>query len=161
MPKRNDPANDTSGRELVITRVFDASPALVFEAWTDPKHLINWWGPTGFTNTFLEIDIKPGGVWRFIMHGPDGTNYDNRIVYMEVEKPTRLVYLHSSDREDDPRRFQVTVSFEKEGAGKTRLVMKMLFLTAEELDKVVKQYGAVEGANQTLDRLEAELVKMQ
>lgn len=67
--------------------------------FTDPGHVVHWWGPTGFTNTISEMEARPGGVWRFIMHGPDGTDYDNRIEYIEIEYPARLVYLHGSDEE--------------------------------------------------------------
>lgn len=72
--------------------------------WTDPKH-IAWWGPNGFTNTIHEMNVKPGGVWRFIMHGPDGTDYPNKILFIEVVKPERLVYTHGSDEDNDPNQF--------------------------------------------------------
>ncbi|WP_372660853.1 SRPBCC domain-containing protein [Cohnella sp.] len=88
---------------------------LVFEAWTNPKHVAQWWGPNGFTNTIHEMDVKPVGVWRFIMHGPDGVDYPNKIVYEEVVKPERLVYAHGSDEENDPERFQVTITFDDQG----------------------------------------------
>lgn len=93
------------------------------------------------------------------MHGPDGVDYPNKIVFDEVVKPERLVYTHSGDEEDDPGKFQVTVTF-AEQAGKTNLTMRALFVSATERDKVVKEYGAIEGGNQTLDRLEEELAKM-
>src|SRR5450631_188479 len=102
-------AADTSDREIVITRVFDAPRELVFKAWTDPKHLVHWWGPNGFTNTFHEVDIRPGGVWRFTMHGPDGVDYPNRIVFEEIVKPERIVYAHSGGEENDLAQFHVTV----------------------------------------------------
>src|SRR6266852_4602923 len=78
-------------REIVITRLLDAPRELAFQAWTEPQHVAHWWGPNGFTNTIHEMDVRPGGVWRFIMHGPDGTDYKNEIVYVEVVKPERLV----------------------------------------------------------------------
>src|SRR5688500_17668783 len=84
MAKRNDLTATTEDRELVITRLLNAPRELVFEAWTDPKQLLQWWGPKGFTNTFHTIEVKPGGVWKFIMHGPDGVNYPNQIIYHKI-----------------------------------------------------------------------------
>jgi uncharacterized protein YndB with AHSA1/START domain len=149
--RRDSPVEDTSEREIVITRVFDAPRVLVFEAWTDPRHLVHWWGPKGFTNTFREIDVRPGGVWRFIMHGPDGRDYQNKIVYDEIVKPERLVYSHHGD-EGEPVRFQTTVTFAEQG-GETELTMRMVFQSATERNRVVKEYRAIEGGNHTLDRL--------
>jgi uncharacterized protein YndB with AHSA1/START domain len=74
--------------------------------WTDPNHVAQWWGPKGFTNTIHEMDVRPGGVWRFVMHGPDGVDYQNKIVFIEVVKPERLVYDHVSGP-----KFHVTVTF--------------------------------------------------
>ena len=68
---RSSLTTNTAEREIVATRVFDASRELVFNMWIDPKHVAQWWGPKGFTNTIQEMDVRPGGVWRFIMHGPD------------------------------------------------------------------------------------------
>jgi uncharacterized protein YndB with AHSA1/START domain len=147
-----------SDREIVITRVFDAPCELVFEAWTNPEHVVQWWGPRGFTTTIHEMDVRPGGVWRFVMHGPDGTDYDNKVVFVEVAKPERLVYNHGGADDSDFAQFQVTVTFDAEG-NKTRLTMRMLFESAAERDRIVKEVGAIEGANQTLDRLAEYLAK--
>lgn len=149
----------TADRELVFTRVFDAPRELVWTAWTDPRHVGEWWGPRGFTTTTHEMDVRPGGVWRFVMHGPDGTDYPNRIVYTEVMRPERLAYDHGDDDGTDDVSFQVTVTFADEG-GRTRLTMRMRFASAEELRRVVEEFGAVEGANQTLDRLGEYLARM-
>lgn len=108
-------ARATSDREIVLTRVLDAPRELVFDAWTDRKHIAQWWGPRGFTTTIHEMDVRPGGVWRFMMHGPDGVDYPNRIVFREVVKPERLVYDHGSDDPADPAQFHVTVTFAKQG----------------------------------------------
>jgi uncharacterized protein YndB with AHSA1/START domain len=140
-------AEPASDRDILSTRLLNAPRELVFKAWTDPAHLVHWWGPKGFTNTFHEFDPRPGGVWRFIMHGPDGTDYKNRSVFVEVVKPERIVF----DHESGPK-FQATVTFAEEG-GKTRLTWRMRFETAAEFDRV-KGY-AVEGNRQCLDRLEA------
>jgi uncharacterized protein YndB with AHSA1/START domain len=147
---KDSSAQTTSEREIVIERVLNAPRELVFEAWTNPKHLPHWWGPTGFTTTTHEIDVRPGGVWRFIMHGPDGTDFNNRIGFVEIVKPERMIYSHGED--GAPGQFHVTVTFVSQD-GKTRLTMRSLFASAAERDKVVKEYHAIEGGNQTLDRL--------
>jgi uncharacterized protein YndB with AHSA1/START domain len=146
-------ATNMADREIVTTRVVDAPRERVFEAWIDPKQVAQWWGPNGFTNTIHEMDVRPGGVWRFVMHGPDGIDYKNKIVFDEMVKPERLVYSHVSGP-----MFHVTATFDEEG-GKTKLTMRMLFETAAERDQAVKVFGAVEGAKQTLGRLEEHVAK--
>ena len=117
-------------------------------------------GPNGFRNTTSSMAVKPGGEWRYVMHGPNGVDYPNRMRYIEVVKPERLVYLHDSGKDNDPHEFHVTVTFAREG-DKTRLTMQSLFKTAAERDRVVKEYGALEGANQTLGRLAKYLRQME
>ena len=95
---------------IITTREFDAPREPVWRAWSDPKHLAQWWGPDGFTITTSAFDIREGGVWRFVMHGPDGRDYDNRIIFDVIEKPARLLYRHGDDVE--PVRFRTTVTFE-------------------------------------------------
>jgi uncharacterized protein YndB with AHSA1/START domain len=146
----------TTDREIVITRVFDAPRELVFEAWIDPRHIGSWWGPRGFTTTIYEMDARPGGIWRFVMHGPDGVDYQNKIVYLEIAKPERLVYDHGD--EADAGHFRVTVTFAERG-NKTELTMRSVFKSAAERDEVVTKYHAIEGGNQTLDRLAGQLRK--
>ena len=149
-------AANTSPWELVFKRVFDAPRELVFEAWTDPKHLVHWFGPRGFTSTIQEMDVRPGGVWRLVMHGPDGVDYHNKMVYLEVVKPERLVYKHQPEDGYEPVDFETTVTFLERGE-KTELTMRMIFPSAAARDYVVKKHGAVEGANQTLARLAEHL----
>src|SRR5262249_44544159 len=108
---RQSELTSTADREIVVTRLFDAPRELVVRAWTEHERLVQWWGPDGFTTTIHEIDVRPGGVWRFIMHGPDGVDYGNKIVYLEVSAPERLVYLHGEDTENDAEQFHVTVTF--------------------------------------------------
>src|ERR1700722_2708103 len=134
-------------RAIIGIREFDAPRELVFAAWTDPKHLAQWWGPNGFTTTTSRFEFRPGGVWRFVMHGPDGRDYQNRVVYVEIAEPERLVYRHDSEPQ-----FQMTVTFADEG-GKTRLTARMVFESAALRDKTIKAFGAVEGLKQTLGRL--------
>jgi len=137
--------------------VFNAPRELVFDAWTDQKHLAQWWGPDGFSTTTRSIDIRAGGVWRFVMHGPDGRDYENRITYVEVMKPKRLVYRHGGGEDVEPVQFEVEVTFEDLG-GQTKLTMRMVFPSAEERARVIREYGADKGLAQTLARL-AEYVK--
>jgi len=139
----------TADREIVATRVVDAPREHVFEMFTDRQHVARWWGPKGFTSTIDEMDVRPGGVWRFVMHGPDGTDYKNKIVYDEIARPERLVYTHTGGAQ-----FQATATFTSYGE-KTVLAMRMLFGSSRERDRVVKKFGAIEGLSQTLDRLEA------
>jgi uncharacterized protein YndB with AHSA1/START domain len=151
---------DTSDRELILSRTLNAPRELVWDAWTKPEHLIQWWGPKGFTNTFHEHNPTPGGVWRFIMHGPDGTDWPNRIIYDEVVKPERLTYTHDADTDDenDPQRFHVVVTFAENG-DKTDLKMHMVMASKEALENV-KKFGAVELGIQTVDKLEEHLAGM-
>jgi uncharacterized protein YndB with AHSA1/START domain len=143
---------DVADRELIFTRLLDAPPELVFQAWTDPAHLIHWYGPKGFTTTVHQMDVRPGGEWRLTMHGPDGRDYKNRLLFVEVKKPERLVYKHEPEEGSEPVTFETTVTFAEE-QGKTRLTLRMLFPTHEERQHVVKMYGAVEGGRQTLGKL--------
>jgi uncharacterized protein YndB with AHSA1/START domain len=154
MPAKPESAAD---REIVMTRTVNAPRALVWDAWTQADHIAAWWGPNGFTTTHKEMKVAVGGVWRFTMHGPDGTDWPNRIVYREVVKPERLVYDHDDD-EIGARSFVSTVTFEDLG-GKTRITLRLAFDSKEARDATVK-FGAVEGGNQTLTRLEAHLVTM-
>ena len=149
----------TADREIIITRVLDAPRELVWKAWTDPRHVVHWWGPNGFTNTIHEMNIRPGGVWRFIMHGPDGVDYPNKIVYHEIVKPERLVYSHGSGEKSDTADFQTTVTFVEQGS-RTKVTMRALFPSAADRDRVVKEYNVIEGGNQTLGRLAGYLAKM-
>ena len=150
--RKDGSAEPLSDREIVTTRVIDVPRELVFKAWTEPEHLAQWWGPKGFTNTFQEFDLRPRGAWRFLMHGPDGVDYKNKSVFVEIVKPERIVFRHVSGP-----RFQVTATF-AEQAGQTKLTFQMLFETAAECAKV--KGFAVEANEQNLDRLEARLAKM-
>ena len=140
-------------REIVITRVFDAPRNLVFDAWTKEEHLSKWWGPRGFTTTFQRFDPQPGGTWQFIMHSPDGVDFPNTNIFVEIVKPERIVIKH-----DVFPHFLATAIFE-DVDGKIKLTYRTVFEeTAAVFDKV-KTY-AVPSAEQTLDRLEEHLASM-
>ena len=149
-------ATAQAGQELILTRILGAPRSLVFRAWTDPQHMARWWGPRGFTTTTHAMDVRSGGEWRFVMHGPDGTDYKNRIVYLEVVKPERLVYNHFGEEGDEEEKFQTTVTFRDRGTT-TEVIMRALFPTAAAREFVVEKHGAIEGGKQTLERL-AEFV---
>lgn len=148
---------ETKGREIIQTRILNAPRTLVWQMFTDPKHLVQWWGPKGFTNTFHEHSAKVGGVWRFMMHGPDGADWPNRIQYHELVPNERIAYGHGSD--DEPDQFEVEITFEDLG-GKTGLTMRTIFPSVEACE-AVKAFGAVELGAQTIDKLEKELALMQ
>lgn len=136
--------------ELYLTRVFDAPVKLVWEAWTDPKQIGQWWGPRGFTLTTRSRDLRPGGKWIYTMHGPDGVDYPNITTYYEVEKHARLVYDHGAT-ETSPPLFRVVVIFE-EIRGKTRMDMTMTLATAE-VAEATRQFIKKAGGESTWDRL--------
>lgn len=149
-------AGNISDRSLSLTRILDAPRELVWQVWTDPAHVVNWWGPDGFSNTNVSMDLRPGGFWRFVMHGPDGTDYKNLIQFTEVSRPERLVYIHRGEDETDDIHFHATILFE-ERDGKTQLSMQMVFASAEELRRLADEFGVREGAVQHLGRLAAYL----
>lgn len=148
-----------NGNELRLSRLLDAPRERVWKAWTDPAQLTHWWGPNGFSTTTHRMEVKPGGLWRFVKHGPDGTDHPNRVDYLEVVEPERLVYQHGGESDVEPVHFHVTVTFVPEGC-KTRLTMSMVFETPEELHRVDREYAAIEGANQTLARLGEHLLRL-
>jgi uncharacterized protein YndB with AHSA1/START domain len=136
--------------QITITRVYDAPVRAVWDAWTDPDQVSQWWGPRGFTLTHHSKDLRPGGHWHYTMHGPDGMDYENTTKYYEVVECSKLVYDHGGHK-DRPPLFRVTALF-TEIEGKTRLEMSMTFPTAEataETRKFIKKAGG-EG---TWDRL--------
>jgi uncharacterized protein YndB with AHSA1/START domain len=139
-------------REIVICRVIDAPRELVFRAWTDPRHISEWFGPKGFTCTTHEMDVRVGGMWRFEFVGPDGKRYDNRVVYLEIDPPKRLVFDHGTDKDDDPNRFRTTVTFDEQSNKKTVITLRQLHPTKERRDAAIG-FGAVELGLQTLDKL--------
>lgn len=151
------PADDTptSEREIAVSRLIAAPRPLVFEAFSEVRHLSEWWGPSGFTTTTHAFDFRPGGVWDFTMHGPDGTDFPNLIEYMEITPPERIVFRHGSAAED-PDAFMSTVSLTERGEA-TEVTLHSVFNTKAQRDEVVERFGAVEGAEQTLGRLAAHV----
>ena len=136
--------------EVVSARTFMHRRELIFEAWTNPERLKNWWGPNGFTNTFYEFDLRPGGKWSFTMHGPDGTNYPNESVFVKIEAPELLVFDHLSQPQ-----FQVVATFTELQEAKTRVTFRMIFKSAEQCNAL--RSFVQEKNEENFDRLEAEL----
>lgn len=140
--------------EIRSARIFRFSRELVFKAWADPGHLKNWWGPQGFTNTFHTFDFRPGGRWRFIMHGPEKGNYNNECEFLVIEPPALIAW----QRISKPL-FKVVATFEELNPGTTQLVFRQIFDNEVECNKVKK--FAVDKNEENFDRLEEELKKMK
>lgn len=141
-----------SDHEVVFHRRLDAPPELVWKIWSDPEHLRHWFGPAGFTLTTLEFAFVPGGVWRFVMHAPDGTDNPNRVVYREITPLARLVYENSWDRPGAPLLFTAVVSLEPVETG-TDFSIRLIFRDAADLKTAVEIYGVLPGGVETLERL--------
>ena len=141
----------TTDREIVISRVIDAPRELVFEAFTEVRHLSRWWGPDGFTTTTRAFEFRVGGVWDFVMHGPDGTDYQEWICWTEIAVPARIALRHGESR-GDPNAFESFLTFAPDGA-RTRLEMRTVVPTRELRDEAIEKYHAIEGGQQTLSHL--------
>ncbi|WP_028477409.1 SRPBCC family protein [Nocardia sp. CNY236] len=148
----------TTDREIVISRVVDAPRELVFEAFTHVRHLSQWWGPNGFTTTTRSFEFRKDGVWDFVMHGPDGTDYSEWITWTEIVPPEWIALLHGESR-DDPNAFETTLTFVPHGAA-TRIVMRTVFPTKQLRDRAAEQYHAIEGGEQTLSNLAAHVAEI-
>ncbi|MES2426189.1 MAG: SRPBCC family protein [Bacteroidota bacterium] len=138
--------NNTKDRELLITRTLNAPIDLVWEVWTQPEHIVNWWGPNGFSNTITTMDLQPGGEWNLVMHGPDGTDYVNKSTFKEVIPFKKISYEHFNPH------FIATIDFEAQGE-KTSLTWHMLFDSEEILKAIVKAHNAAEGLKQNVEKL--------
>ena len=138
-----------SDREVLLTRVFEAFRHLVFEAFTQPELLRRWFGPRGWTLSVCEVDLRVGGGFRFVLHGPDGKELGMRGRYVEITPPARSVHMESFD--DYPGESQVTAIFTEEG-GRTTLNATVLYASKEIRDAVI-QSGMEHGAAECYDRL--------
>ena len=140
-------------REILISRIISAPREVVFEAFTQVRHLSRWWGPDGFSTTTRSFEFRPGGVWDFVMHGPDGTDYQEWITWREIVPVERIVLLHGESR-GDPDAFESVLTFDPVG-DETQIVMQTVFPTKELRDEAVERYHAVAGGEQTLRNLAA------
>ena len=145
---------NTTNIELRITRTFKAPIELVWKVWTDPQHIIHWWGPNGFTNTIEIMDVREGGEWKLTMHGPDGTNFPNRSIYKEIVPFQKIVFEHFNPH------FFTTVLFEAKGK-ETTIDWTMRFDTEEMRDTIVKAHKADKGLEENIIKLTAYLIELQ
>jgi uncharacterized protein YndB with AHSA1/START domain len=139
--------NNTADREIIVSRLLNAPIDLVWEVWTSPGHIKNWWGPTGFTTSIHLMNVQKDCEWNLTMHGPDGTDFKNKSVYKEIVKHKKIVYEHVS-----APKFLATIEFEAQGE-KTFLKWHMLFESKEQFIQVVKTFKADEGLKQNVDKL--------
>lgn len=148
----------TADREMVISRVIRAPRVLVFEVFTELRHLSRWWGPEGFTTTTRAFEFRVGGVWDFVMHGPDGTDYQQWISWTEIVPPERIELLHGESH-SDPNAFKSVLTFTQDGAA-TRIEMRNVFPTKARRDELVEKYHVIEGGQQTLSKLAAYVTEI-
>ncbi|MGH7244605.1 MAG: SRPBCC family protein [Phycisphaerales bacterium] len=147
-------------REIELSRTFDAPRELVWKAFTEADELAQWWGPAGFSLTTKSREFKPGGTWRYVMHGPDGRDYLNITTFNEIVPNERLKYKQGGVVEGEPVNFEVTVTFEEVGDNKTKLTMRSLFPSKNAREYVIREYNALEGGKQHLGRLGEHLQSM-
>src|SRR5208282_360490 len=154
MAARSSTATQSAERELVITRIFDAPRELVFKAWTDPRHVAQWWGPKGFTNPVCEMDVRPGGALRIVMRAPDGADHAMKGVFREVVEPERLVFTNIAvDAQGNTLLKGLTIVTFVEHGGKTKLTLQTSAAgVAAEAAQMLA--GMEQGWTQSLDRLE-------
>jgi uncharacterized protein YndB with AHSA1/START domain len=154
MPGKNETMTQVIGeRDITTTRILSAPRELVYKAWTEPEHVSKWWGPNGFRCTIQKMDLRPGGEWLLTLHGPDGADYKNKSTFKEVKEPSLLVYDHVAPH------FISTVTFD-DLDGRTKVSMKMVFDSAEEMQQVIKAFNAAEGGKQTFTRMENHIHNM-
>ena len=155
---------ETSDRELVLTRTFEAPPELVFEAYSSCEHLRNWWGPRSWPMAECTLDFRVGGVWHYCLRGPnEGDESWGHAVYDEIERPRRIVYTDAfADAEGNVNEAmpstRVHIEFTAAGEGETRLTMRAVYPTQAELQQVIDM-GMIPGITETLDRLDEHLAK--
>jgi uncharacterized protein YndB with AHSA1/START domain len=151
---------ETKGSELILTRQFDAPRRKVFEAHTDCKHLLNWWGPRQWPLTYCKMDFRVGGKWHFCMTGPDGMESWGLVIYKEIKEPELIVYHdHFADKDGNPNKEYPSTEIRTEFIekdGKTIIKSTAKYSSPEDLQKVLDM-GMAAGITETLDRLEEYL----
>lgn len=151
--KRETVFEHPSNHEMLYTRIYDAPRELVWKAWSEPERLAKWFGPNGFSITTHEMQFKEGGFWKFTMHGPDGRNYKNKIHYLEIKAPERIVNKHAGEGSDDVVNFQTIITFEAISKNETKVSMRQIFNSPEDLKFVIDNYHADKGALENIQRL--------
>ena len=140
-------------KKLQSIRIIKAPAGLMWEVWTDPVHLVKWWGPDGFTSTIHKMDFQENGEWKLTLHGPEGTNYPNRSIFKEIIPFKKIVFEHFNPH------FITTILFEPKDED-TQLDWSMLFDTVEMGEIIIKAHKAEEGLKQNIERLEKYLSKL-
>ena len=140
---------------LITTREIDAPIAKVWGAWTDPEKIAKWWGPAGFRSTVKELDVRQGGRFQVIMHGPDGTDYPNLYAFDHVEEFKQLIYTSAGSEQFGLAPYQSVFDLESAG-NKTKVVLKARFISQEDKRKHIEEFHAIEGSQQLLQRLEEQ-----
>lgn len=143
----------TENREMRMIRTFKAPIELMWEVWTNPEHIVNWWGPNGFTNTIHKMEFQEGGEWKLTMHGPDGTDFANRSIFKEIIPFKKIVFEHFNPH------FITTVLFEAKGE-ETEIDWSLLFDTTEMRETVIKVHKADKGQIENLDKLEQYILSI-
>jgi uncharacterized protein YndB with AHSA1/START domain len=143
----------TGNREMRIIKTFKTPIDLMWEVWTNPDHIVNWWGPDGFTSTIHKMDFQEGGEWKQTLHGPDGANYPNRSVFKETIPFKKIMYEHFNPH------FVTTVLFESKGQ-ETKIDWTLLFDTVDRAEIIIKAHKAGEGQKQNIEKLEKYLSKL-
>ena len=143
----------SNNNEIHSSRVLNSPLNTVYDAFANPAHLKNWWGPNGFTNTIHEFDLRPNGKWLLTMHGPEKGNYENSSIFQIVEPQVRVAWKRASQP-----LFDMEVAFEAISESQTKISFRMTFATEEECDKLRR--FVVPNNEENFDRLEVELEKM-
>jgi uncharacterized protein YndB with AHSA1/START domain len=145
-------------REIVLTRVIDAPRERVFRAWTEAEQLGAWFAPRDFRCNIRHADMRVGGSLRFDFIGPNDVIYGNRITFLEITSPSKLVFDHGADKDEDPDKFHVTITLDAQSNGKTVLTLRQLHPTKQLRDSKIS-FGAVEIGNGTMDKLAEHLAR--
>ena len=165
---KNNSVTNTAEKTLETARIFNAPRELVWKVWTDPKHVVNWWGPKDFTSPFCKIDLRPGGTFHFCMRSPEGKNYWNKGEYLEIVAPEKIVSkMYFSDKggnklkptdygigADFPLEMLDTVTFEVYEGNKTKFTLRR-----NTPESISKRYMEDKGWNESLDKFAEELAK--
>lgn len=162
----NDPFNTSDSpwrdwpidREIVLGRVIDAPRSLVYAAWTDPDQIQDWFGPEGMAIDTKEIDLNPGGLWRFDMVTSDGLRYSNRMLFLRMEAPALIEVEHGTDQDNDPGRWRMLVTFDEQSDGKTVLTLRQMHPSKRQREAKLG-FGAVVYGGQTLEKLALHVTK--
>ncbi|PJZ52511.1 SRPBCC family protein [Leptospira adleri] len=158
---KNSAETIIENNKVIYKRYFEVPVDLLFEVWSVEEHLSEWWGPDGFTLTTKSLDFSKGGIWEFVMHGPDGHDYKNKIQFTDIKKSEYIFYKHLGDGEGAKDvDFESKIIFESAGEG-SNLTMEQIFPSKDELERVNQKYGAIEGGKQHIGNLAKYLEKLK